>query len=96
VVLEEPGAVGGGLSAQPGGGEAERAGAVDRGVLPELADTFEVADVHGVHEHGLTEPRQSPDGRLPPPMVNRNFTAARPNALWTTDLTYVPTRSGMA
>jgi transposase InsO family protein len=33
---------------------------------------------------------------LPPPMVNRNFTAARPNALWTTDLTYVPTRSGMA
>ena len=28
--------------------------------------------------------------------MNRNFTADRPNALWVTDLTYVPTRSGMA
>jgi putative transposase len=29
-------------------------------------------------------------------LVKRNFTAERPNALWVTDLTYVPTRSGMA
>ena len=28
--------------------------------------------------------------------MNRNFTADRPDALWVTDLTYVPTRSGMA
>jgi len=28
--------------------------------------------------------------------VNRVFTAVRPDALWVTDLTYVPTRSGMA
>ena len=27
---------------------------------------------------------------------NRNFTAERPDALWVTDLTYVPTRTGMA
>jgi putative transposase len=31
-----------------------------------------------------------------PDLVNRNFTAAAPNELWVTDLTYVPTRSGMA
>ena len=31
-----------------------------------------------------------------PDLVNRNFRADRPDALWVTDLTYVPTRSGMA
>jgi putative transposase len=31
-----------------------------------------------------------------PDLVNRNFKAAAPNQLWVTDLTYVPTRSGMA
>lgn len=29
-------------------------------------------------------------------LVDRDFTADRPDALWVTDLTYVPTRSGMA
>jgi putative transposase len=29
-------------------------------------------------------------------LVMRNFTSEQPNALWVTDLTYVPTRSGMA
>jgi putative transposase len=33
--------------------------------------------------------------RSPDP-VNREFTAERPNALWVTDLTYVPTWSGVA
>jgi len=28
--------------------------------------------------------------------VNRHFRATRPDALWVTDLTYVPTRSGLA
>ena len=37
-----------------------------------------------------------PDATRAPDLVNRNFTAARPDALWVTDLTYVPTRSGMA
>jgi putative transposase len=32
----------------------------------------------------------------PPDLVDRKFTADRPNALWVTDLTYVPTWSGMA
>jgi len=40
--------------------------------------------------------RQDPDTTRAPDLVNRNFTADRPDALWVTDLTYVPTRSGMA
>ena len=40
--------------------------------------------------------RQDPDALRAPDLVNRDFTADRPNALWVTDLTYVPTRSGMA
>ena len=37
-----------------------------------------------------------PDATRAPDLVNRNFTATAPNQLWVTDLTYVPTRSGMA
>ena len=37
-----------------------------------------------------------PDAVRAPDLVRRNFTAERPDALWVTDLTYVPTRSGMA
>jgi putative transposase len=37
-----------------------------------------------------------PDAVRAPDLVNRNFTAERPDALWVTDLTYVPTRTGMA
>jgi putative transposase len=40
--------------------------------------------------------RQDPDALRAPDLVNRNFKAAAPNQLWVTDLTYVPTRSGMA
>ena len=40
--------------------------------------------------------RQDPDATRAPDLVNRYFTADRPDALWVTDLTYVPTRSGMA
>jgi putative transposase len=40
--------------------------------------------------------RPDPDARRAPDLVNRHFTADRPNALWVTDLTYVPTRSAMA
>jgi len=39
--------------------------------------------------------RQDPDALRAPDLVKRNFTADRPDALWVTDLTYVPTRSGM-
>ena len=37
-----------------------------------------------------------PDAVRAPDLVNRKFKAAAPNQLWVTDLTYVPTRSGMA
>ncbi len=40
--------------------------------------------------------RPDPDALRAPDLVNRKFTAERPDALWVTDLTYVPTRSGMA
>jgi putative transposase len=40
--------------------------------------------------------RRDPERLRAADLVKRNFTAARPNALWVTDLTYVPTRSGMA
>jgi putative transposase len=40
--------------------------------------------------------RPDPDALRAPDLVCRDFTAGRPNALWVTDLTYVPTRSGMA
>jgi putative transposase len=37
-----------------------------------------------------------PDAVRAPDLVNRDFTAAEPNQLWVSDLTYVPTRTGMA
>ena len=40
--------------------------------------------------------KSDPDAWRAPDLVNRDFTADRPDALWVTDLTYVPTRSGMA
>ena len=40
--------------------------------------------------------RPDPDALRAPDLVNRNFKATAPNQLWVTDLTYVPTRSGMA
>jgi len=40
--------------------------------------------------------RADPDATRAPDLVDRNFVADRPDALWVTDLTYVPTRSGMA
>jgi putative transposase len=40
--------------------------------------------------------RQDPDAQRAPDLVNRRFSADRPDALWVTDLTYVPTRAGMA
>jgi len=40
--------------------------------------------------------RPDPDATRAPDLVNRNFRAEGPDQLWVTDLTYVPTRSGMA
>ena len=40
--------------------------------------------------------RHDPTATRAPDLVKRNFTAEGPDQLWVTDLTYVPTRSGMA
>jgi putative transposase len=40
--------------------------------------------------------RPDPDAIRPADLVKRRFTADRPDALWVTDLTYVPTRTAMA
>jgi putative transposase len=40
--------------------------------------------------------RADPGAVRAPDLVKRVFTAAAPNQLWVTDLTYVPTRTGMA
>lgn len=37
-----------------------------------------------------------PDATRAPDLVKRRFRADRPDALWVTDITYVPTKSGMA
>ena len=39
-----------------------------------------------------TRKRKGPDNR--PDLVNRDFTAHRPNQLWVADITYVRTRKG--
>ena len=38
--------------------------------------------------------RQKPDAVAAPDLVQRDFTASRPNALWVADVTYVPTAEG--
>jgi len=55
------------------------------------------AGLHGVHR-GKQFVTTKPDKAAvrPPDLVNRDFTADRPNALWVVDFTYVPTWSGMA
>ena len=40
--------------------------------------------------------RSDPDAARARDLVKRDLSAAHPNALWVTDLTYVPTRTGMA
>lgn len=44
----------------------------------------------------LLELRPDPTATRAPDLLDRNFTADRPNALWVTDITYVPTWAGMA
>ncbi|SHK21641.1 Integrase core domain-containing protein [Roseomonas rosea] len=47
------------------------------------------------HRHGgrLTT-RRDKDARPAPDLVDRDFTASRPNQLWVADITYVPTATG--
>jgi putative transposase len=55
------------------------------------------AGLHGVRRgRRLVTTRPDPAAARPPDLVNRNFHAERPNAVWVVDFTYVPTWSGTA
>ena len=64
----------------------------------QVARLMRAMEIEGVSRQRRTvfTTRQDPDAVRAPDLVNRNFTADRPDALWVTDLTYVPTRTGMA
>ena len=62
----------------------------------QVARLMRELDIRGISRRKVFTTRQDPDATRAPDLVNRNFTADRPDALWVTDLTYVPTRSGMA
>jgi putative transposase len=52
--------------------------------------------IKGIPGQGRTRRTTIPDGKAPPApdLVERNFTAKQPNALWLADVTYVPTLEG--
>ena len=63
----------------------------------QVARLMKVAGITGVmRRRRVFTTRRDPEALRAADLVKRNFTATRPNALWVTDLTYVPTRSGMA
>jgi len=75
---------------------ARRAGHdVGRDQVARLMRAMEIEGISRQRRKVFTT-RQDPDAQRAPDLVNRNFTADRPDALWVTDLTYVPTRTGMA
>jgi putative transposase len=75
---------------------ARRAGHdVGRDQVAQLMRAMEIEGVSRQRRKVFTT-RQDLDAVRAPGLVDRNFTADRPDALWVTDLTYVPTRSGTA
>jgi len=63
----------------------------------QVARLMRIANIHGVsRKRRLRTTRSDPAAPRPADLVQRNFTAARPNELWVTDLTYVPTWAGVA
>jgi putative transposase len=75
---------------------ARRAGHdIGRDQVARLMHRLEIEGVSRQRRKVFTT-RQDPDAVRAPDLVTRKFAADRPDALWVTDLTYVPTRSGMA
>jgi putative transposase len=63
----------------------------------QVARLMRQAGIAGVsRKRRLRTTRPDPTAPRPPDLVKRDFTAARPNELWVTDLTYVPTWAGVA
>jgi putative transposase len=75
---------------------ARRAGHdIGRDQVARLMRELQIEGVSRLRKKVFTT-RADPHATRAPDLVNRLFTADRPDALWVTDLTYVPTRSGMA
>jgi putative transposase len=63
----------------------------------QVARLMKVAGIVGVRRgRRVVTTRPDKDASRAPDLVKRHFVATRPNALWVTDLTYVPTWSGVA
>lgn len=64
----------------------------------QVARLMKIMEIEGIsrQRRKVFTTRQDPDAVRAPDLVNRNFRADQPDALWVTDLTYVPTRTGMA
>ena len=63
----------------------------------QVARLMRIANIHGVsRKRRLRTTRPDPEAPRAADLVQRDFTATRPNELWVTDLTYVPTWAGVA
>lgn len=60
-----------------------------------VARLMRVADLRGVSRRKAPRTTQRQAGATPAPdLVQRNFTASRPNELWVADITYIPSWAG--
>jgi len=60
-----------------------------------VARLMRAADLRGVSRRKAPRTTQRQAGAIPAPdLVQRNFTASRPNELWVADITYIPTWAG--
>ena len=74
---------------------AKRAG-IDIG-RDQVARLMKVLEIEGVRREKLVKTtKPDPQVARHPDLVNRVFSAAAPNQLWVTDLTFVPTWQGVA
>lgn len=79
--------------------QLKRRGGVEGLPVPrcQVARLMRTAGLRGVRrDEGFKTTRPDASAARPPDLVNRDFTAPAPNALWLVDFTYVPTWSGMA